>query len=334
MFDSILVPLDRSALAECVLPHVAAINRAFESDISLLQVMDSTQYTPQNSAVDPIDWQLRRIESEYYLQNVAVRLQQADVNRTQQYIGEGAAADCVVEFAREHNASLIILSSHGQSGLSQWNISSVVQKIAHRAYTSLMIVRASNSNEATPDMLSQFRYQRLLLPLDGSQRAECVLPAAVRLAQTHDAELDLVHVVHEPEMPRRTPISPDDVDLTEQFINRNRVEAEQYLEEVGSRLNCRVRTRVITSKNVGATLHDIGMHDDIDLVLVSAHGYSGLSRWPHGSLVHGLITYSQVPTLVIQDMEYSSDSNDAAYSQMMQSLSVASRRESILVGGR
>lgn len=95
-------------------------------------------------------------------------------------------------------------------------------------------------------------------------------------------------------------IAPDDVDLTEQFVNRNTNEAEQYLEEVGSRLNCRVRTRVITSKNVGTTLHDIGMHDDIDLVLVSAHGYSGLSRWPRGSLVHGLITYSQVPTLVIQ----------------------------------
>lgn len=162
-------------------PSVAAINRAFESDISLLQVMDSTQYTPQNSAIDPIDWQLRRIESEYYLQNVAARLQQADVNRTQQYIGEGAAAWIVVEFTREHNSSLIILSSHGQSGLSQWNISSVVQKMAHRAYTSLMIVRASNSNEATPDMLSQFRYQRLLLPLDGSQRAECVLPATVAI---------------------------------------------------------------------------------------------------------------------------------------------------------
>ena len=80
---------------------------------------------------------------------------------------------------------LIILSSHGQSGLSEWNVSSVVQKIVLRARTSIMIVRAY---QRIPPETAGLRYRRILVPLDGSQRAECVLPVAVTLARSHEAK--------------------------------------------------------------------------------------------------------------------------------------------------
>ena len=210
----------------------------------------------------------------------------------------------------------------------------MVQKIAQRAFTSLMIVRASQGSEATPDVLSQFRYRKLLVPLDGSQRAECVLPAAVRLALAHDAQIELVHVVHQPDMPRRTPIGPDDTDLTEQFVARNRAEAEQYLDDVRNRLAGNVQPRVITSKNVSATLHDVAANEDVDLVLLSAHGYSGLSRLPYGSVVNGLMAYSRTPLLMVQDMEYDVETASQSYLQITQTHSTVSRRETQLVGGR
>jgi nucleotide-binding universal stress UspA family protein len=63
MFDRILLPLDHSALAECVLPHAIAIARAFESQVALLHVMDTPREARWRSAMDPLNWQIREVEA-------------------------------------------------------------------------------------------------------------------------------------------------------------------------------------------------------------------------------------------------------------------------------
>jgi len=74
------------------------------------------------------------------------------------------------------------MSSHGQSGLSPWNVSSVVQQVILRAHRSLMIIRAYQPVTAE---LTSLRYRRIFLPLDGSQRAEMRLTLAESLARAH-----------------------------------------------------------------------------------------------------------------------------------------------------
>ncbi len=70
MFDKILVPLDRSPLAECVLPHAVALARALDSQLMLLHVLSVSDKQDRLRAVDPLEWQLRRAEAESYLQGV------------------------------------------------------------------------------------------------------------------------------------------------------------------------------------------------------------------------------------------------------------------------
>jgi nucleotide-binding universal stress UspA family protein len=295
MFNNILVPLDRSSLAECVLPHVVAIARAFESQVTLLHVMDSTS---QPRAVDPLDWQIRKAEAENYMHDLALRLQKVSLP-TERHLMEGQAAEQIVEFAHQHHADLILLSSHGQSGLSGWNVSSVVQKIVLRACTSIMVVRAY---QPVPPELTDLRYRRLLIPLDGSQRAECVLPQAATLARAHQAQIMLVYIVRRPEMPRRTPPTPEDIGLADQVVERNRTEAIEYLEQVKSRLPGEVHTRVLVSEHVFSTLHELADQESIDLVFLSAHGYSGQTRWLYGSLAISFIVYGATPLLIVQDV--------------------------------
>lgn len=165
MFNNILVPLDRSSLAECVLPHVVAIARAFESQVALLHVMDSANLASQPREVDPLDWQIRKAEAENYMHDMALRLQKANLP-TERHLMEGQAAERIVEFAHHHQANLILLSSHGQSGLSGWNVSSVVQKILARAYLSFLLIPAYHP--ATTE-ITALRYERILVPLDGSR---------------------------------------------------------------------------------------------------------------------------------------------------------------------
>lgn len=298
MFDHILVPLDGSTLAECVLPHLVALAKLGSPRITLLSVMDPIGAATRSRPVDPFDWQVRKAETEAYLKGQAARLAEAKLNIQVETL-EGRAAESIVDYVREHNVSLILLSSHGQSGLSGWNVSSVVQKIILRAHTSIMIVRAYQTAQAD---LSSLRYQRILLPLDGSQRAEIVLPVAETLARAHEATLLLAHVVRRPEMPRRTPHTDEDLELAERLIERNRAEASRYLGDLQTRLNAIMEQHLVVGENVADTLHKIVDQESVDLVLLSAHGYTGGSQWPYGSVVISFLVYGTSPLLVLQDM--------------------------------
>jgi nucleotide-binding universal stress UspA family protein len=314
VFKRILVPLDRSALAERVLPHAVALAALFQSHVTLLHVLDPVHMTNYARAVDAFDWQMHRAEAEKYLTEMVAQMGQAGV-QAESVILEGEAAERVVEHERTSGSDLIILSSHGQSGISGWNVSSVVQKIILRAHTSIMIVRAY---QPAAD-LTGLRYRRLLLPVDGSQRAECVLPPAEMLVQAHTAQALFVHVVRRPEMPRRTPLSPEDAALAERIVERNQTEAVRYLEELKSRLPGDVETRLLVRDSVDASLHELVDQEKVDLVILSAHGYTGETRWPHGGVVTSFLSYGTTPLLIVQDYPQDSpgaSARDAAAAQV------------------
>ncbi len=298
MFNRILLPMDRSPLAECVLPHAVAVARAFESHVTLVHVMDPPHRTNWRRAVDPLNWRIRKAEAESYLGDLALRLQKAGLPAEKQIL-EGPAPDRIVEFSHKNDVPLMLLSSHGQSGLSGWNVSSVVQKIILRAHTSIMIVRAYQP--ASTDVIG-LRYHRLLVPMDGSQRAECILPAVATLARAHEAQILLAHVVRRPEMPRRTLPTDEDVELADRLVERNRAEAIQYLDQLHSQLSGDIQARVLVSDHVAATLHELVDQEKIDLVLLTAHGYSALTRWPYGSVVSSFIAYGVTSLLIVQDL--------------------------------
>ena len=297
MFNRILLPLDRSALAECVLPHAIALARAFESQVTLLHVMETPREARWRRAMDPLNWQIRKTEATTYLHEVDLRLQAAGL-LTETHILEGFAAEQVIGFSDTQTSQLIILSSHGQSGLSYWGVSSVVQKIVLRARTSVMIVRAAQS--MAPDATG-LHYQRILVPMDGTQRAEHILPAAATLARAHDAQIMLVHIVQKPVIPRRTPPSREDVELADQLVARNQTEATQYLDQLWARITGKVETRVLVSDHLAAALHAAVEQEKTDLVLLSAHGYSSQTRGLYGDVVSNLITHGMTPLVIIQD---------------------------------
>ncbi len=294
----ILVPLDGSSLAECVLPHVVALSRIFEAPITLLRVVGEQSDYEGSRAVDPLSWQIRRSEAEAYLAEIATRLRGLDLEVATS-IAEGLAAERIVTCATEIDAGLVVLSSHGRSGLSEWNISSVVQKVLLRVYAPALIVRAYRAQDVSLDGL---RYERLMVPLDGSQRAECVLPLASMIAQGHGATLLAVQVVRRPEMPRWRPLNDEERHLVDRFIELNRDEAMRYLDGLSARLSGDVETRLLVAESPAAALHQLAREASIDLILLSAHGYSGAPQWPHGSVALNFVAFGDTPLLVMQDL--------------------------------
>ena len=126
MFKRIILPLDSSKLAECVLPHLLAIAHICEPEVQLLRVLEPFGVTARMRMIDPVDWQIRKAEAESYLSGIAKRLQDAGM-RVSTNLLDGKPAEQIIEVAHSWDADLILMSSHGQSGISPWNVSSVVQ---------------------------------------------------------------------------------------------------------------------------------------------------------------------------------------------------------------
>lgn len=298
MLDHILVPLDGSRLAETVLPHAVAFAQAFDSRLTLLRAVDRGEQETGSAAVDPLIWQMRKAESQAYLQEVLARLEDAGVQADHALL-EGSAAEEIVEFARSEGVDLIILSSHGRSGLTEWNISGVVQKVILRAFIPVLIVRAYKE---TVEELSPRRYRRLLFPLDGSRRAEYALPLAATLADSHAATLILAHVVHRPVVPRAIPLSEEEKTLVDQLTALNRERGKAYLQDLEPRGGMGAETRLLVSHDPAAALHELVDEEEIDLVVLSAHGCSASTKWPYGSVALNFIVYGSTPLLIVQDI--------------------------------
>ncbi len=297
MFKNILAPLDGSPLAEAVLPHVAALAAAFDARVTLIRVLAPDRSKDIEQPVDPLNWKITQVEAETYLEMVSKRLEALGIE-VHTLVKEGPPAERIVEFSLQDNIDLVILSSHGSSGLTRWNVSSVTRKIIQNARRSTMVVRAYDKVETN---LSEFHYRRILVPLDGSLRAELVLPTAKTLARFHNAEILLTHIVYKPEMPRRSPLTDEDLSLIDHFVERNRQEAVKYLNQVETTLDVEHDIRLIISDNVENSLQDMAASEKIDLVIMSAHGYSGSRRQPFGNVTTNYIEYGSTHLLVIQD---------------------------------
>src|SRR5260221_4641478 len=125
MLDHILVPLDGSALAESALAHAIALALAFNSQLTLLRVVDQSA---ASQSIDPLDWHIEKTEADSYLDSIVARLDTYHLS-AEKVLLEGRAASLIVDFARNRNIDLIVLSTHGKSGLDNWPMGSIVQKV-------------------------------------------------------------------------------------------------------------------------------------------------------------------------------------------------------------
>jgi nucleotide-binding universal stress UspA family protein len=297
IFRHVLVPLDGSPLAECVLPHLVALSDN-DTPITLVRVMEMAGENNLDQPVDPLEWQFSHTEAEAYLEQVADRLRAANRQKVEFAILEGQTAQRILEFSQKNNADLILLSSHGKSGMSRWNVSSIVRKIVQRAPRSTMIIRAYNFDSLDDQ---QPYYKCVLATLDGSLRAETGLSTAVQLAQHHNARLVLAHVITRPELIQRLPLTAEDQQLMDKLLVRAQEIAEKYIEQLCARLPVECEGEIRVSNDVINTIHRIIDERGVDLVVQSAHGHSADPMRFYGNVTSGLIEYGTTPLLTIQD---------------------------------
>jgi nucleotide-binding universal stress UspA family protein len=150
-------------------------------------------------------------------------------------------------------------------------------------------------------------YKRIMVPLDGSKLAECVLPHLETVVKgSRSPEVIAVQAVEPLSVPYGREVAKfTSLEQVETFETHQKAEAEKYLKGVVARLRksgVNARADVVYGKAVDA-LSDYVAKNKIDLVVIATHGRSGISRWAWGSVASRLIRSVRVPVLMVRPSE-------------------------------
>jgi nucleotide-binding universal stress UspA family protein len=148
MFNKILMSLDGSDLAECVFPYVEDIAKLRNSLVEAAFVVEHYEMPFYGGVVFDED-NLKKIEqsakkgAEHYMKTVKKRLfsKGIDINTV---VLEGKIADSLVDYANNNGFDLIVMATHGRSGLARWVIGSVADKILHCSTVPVLLIRSEN----------------------------------------------------------------------------------------------------------------------------------------------------------------------------------------------
>jgi len=295
MIQRILVPLDGSQLAENAVPHAVALAKSLDAEITLLRVVEGRPSAA--GCVDSLEWRLSWTEASAYLEELAGRL---DGLRVQTELAQGKPPEQIIQFAQKANIDLIALTTHGRGGLSEFELSGTAQKVIGAAGVSVLVVRVRDG--VTVDR--EIRYRRILTPLDCSPRGDWALQVAAALARRHGAELCIAHVIPVPEMARRVSRTPKENKLSRDVIETNRRTASEYLAAEAIRISgpdLKVTTQIESGTQVAETLNELARRQDVDLIVLSAHGATGRPTRPYGSVATAMLIYGNNAILVLQD---------------------------------
>jgi nucleotide-binding universal stress UspA family protein len=147
MYQTILVPLDGSELAECVLPHVEILALGCQvKKVIFARVVEPFHQPTGDYILD--EEQVKKFESEHkavaqdYLRKIPDRVKLTQGVQVQSEILHGRVADTLADYASRHPVDLIVIATHGRSGVSRWVWGSVADRILRSACVPVLMVRA------------------------------------------------------------------------------------------------------------------------------------------------------------------------------------------------
>ena len=189
MFQKIVVPLDGSKEAEHALDVAVYFSKLYDADVLLVQTSDLPVTMAESMGQKYLELREElRQESIAYLKHLGEKLQLRD--KVQTKVMEGHPVERLLEACKDFSADLVIMTSHGKSGLERWLLGSVTESFARRSPVPVLVLRGAN-----PVHLPLGK--KILVTLDGSTLAEAILPVATDLAEQAQGELVLFHSYHD-----------------------------------------------------------------------------------------------------------------------------------------
>ena len=300
MYKKILIPLDGSPTAENVLPYARALSARLGIPVELLAIVDQREIARSVSAADGlyldrlVEDETRR--SEEYLAQIGKTFAAVSVNST---LARGRAAEVIIESAAADKATLIMMATHGRSGLERFLLGSVAEKVLRGAANPLLLVRATEAARVDGEAV----LRSVIVPLDGSELAETILPVVQESAKKLQLEVILFRAYVIPYGAYTAGEGFYDPVNLEAFLARLCEETIDYLERKTAELKRKGIEKVSYIAREGLSADEIikfaGATPD-SLIAMCSHGYSGVKRWVLGSVTETVLRHAGGPVLVLR----------------------------------
>ena len=323
MFKRILVPLDGSPLAEKALTTAARLARASDGTVILLRVVSPPveysngsmflNYTPTNILEEIMEADLT--DARHYLECVAASSTMQGV-RTQLEVRIGVAASQIFSFTDSQHCDIIVMSSHGRTGVQRWLLGSVAQKVAMSSTIPVLVLREREIATSTNARIHPYVEHplRVLVPLDGSVIAKAALQPAAQLitalAAPGEGTIHLVRVV------KHNPQAGEVLDATtrEHMLYK----AKTYLQSVQGHIRAGLTAEfrgivtwsvvldndaaaaIIKMAENGEDAEGAGAFGGCDFIAMSTHGRKGLQRMAIGSVTDRVLRGTRLPLLIVR----------------------------------
>jgi len=300
-FRRILVPLDGSALAEHALGHAAALASA-QSQILLLRVLEEPRgHAGMNGQYSGEAGEALRLDRQSALNElVATASKIRDAGSPVRPIASivvGDPAEQIAQVAHERGYDLIVMSSHGRGAIGRFAFGSVADRVARTSTVPTLITRPEDDAALT----LHAPYQRLVVPLDGSVLAARALLVAVQLAKQLDVPVQLVSVVDLWGHDSPSVLYP--AGLNSRYYDEAMAETEAELSCMLKKAALRLQADGISVKTqtlrgpIAAAIMSTTVPGDI--IVMTSHAKSGLTRFLLGSVAEKLVRESPAPVLLV-----------------------------------
>jgi len=277
MYTKVVVPLDCSPLAEVALPYAEEIAGKMGSDMVLLTVLPSEE---SKDVQNHITYSKKMVTStKIHVKKYIGNHRDCEVNISTA-TRTGNPAEGILNYADKGYPCLIVMATHGRSGISRWAIGSVADKVVRATSKQpLLLVRAKGAH---PEVRAKRILKKGLVPLDGSSQSESVLPYISDIARNLEMELTLLRVIHKAE--------------------NNFVEAENYLRHWCDNLASQNVTAGYEVR-VGSAAEQIMDYADetaTDLIAMTTHGQTPINMFSLGSVAQKILLDGNSPLFLVK----------------------------------
>ncbi len=281
MIRRVLVPLDGSEMAASMLTRLPTLLGSKDTHHTLLTAVDPRQPV---DLLGPTKISELTNEATNYLNGIAAKLRDKGVEVNVR-VDTGAAAELILEVADDEESSLICVSTHGRSGIGRMMYGSITEKIVRASQRPVLVVPSFERTEPRAGVdRRKWDFRSIVVALDGSRQAMQIIPHVAAAVKRFDAKVTLLLVLDE----------DADAKLTK--------DAETHLEgATGLFAKAGVETTMMLRRGEPAEeILDYTPRYDHDMVMMTTHGRSGLSRWMLGSVAEKVVRHATVPVFVVR----------------------------------
>ena len=302
-FKNIVLTTDFSLNASAALPYAVALAKPHNGTIHLFHVIeheDFAAFSTFGNLFRSSSWITnRRDECQQKLTALA---KDFEATYGVKFVGIWAAGNPVkeiVHYAREAYADIVVISTHGRTGLPHLMLGSIAERVTRLSDVPVLTIRPG---EPLPD--NSCHFSTILLPTDFSQNAIAAEPYAMELAKQRGGKILLANVIDDSIFyaSEADPTSAG-VAAIEDWVKTLRIESDINLKERAEFLARESGLVVEPVQLVGRVTNMLFtlIHErQVDLVVMSTHGFTGLSRLMLGSIAEDVVQTSTVPVLSVK----------------------------------